>query len=98
MGISLIVVGELGLEPRLMESKSTFLPLEDPPKYWYSVTGSNRRHPGCKPDTLPTELTEQNGGATGSQTLIHCVQGSSNTRYTIAPKMAGTGGIEPPTG
>ena len=49
----------LGLEPRLMESKSTFLPLEDPPKYWYSVTGSNRRHPGCKPDTLPTELTEQ---------------------------------------
>ena len=23
------------------------------------MTGSNRRHPGCKPDTLPTELTEQ---------------------------------------
>ena len=80
-----------------MESKSTFLPLEDPPKYWYSVTDSNRRHPGCKPDTLPTELTEQNGGATGSQTLIHCVQGSSNTRYTIAPKMAGVVGIEPTT-
>ena len=26
------MAGGLGLEPRLMESKSTFLPLEDPPK------------------------------------------------------------------
>ncbi len=90
--------GELGLEPRLMESKSTFLPLEDPPKYWYSVTGSNRRHPGCKPDTLPTELTEQKCGPWENRTPFSAMQTQHNTQYTNSPKMAGTGGIEPPTG
>ena len=26
-------------------------------EYWWAVTGSNRRHPACKADALPTELT-----------------------------------------
>ena len=26
--------------------------------FWWSVTGSNRRHSGCDPDALPAELTD----------------------------------------
>lgn len=69
---------------------------------WWSLTGSNRRHPACKAGALPAELRPHSWGsrAKGPPTGGKCLQGSSPVRVQenlTEPVVVGPGRLELPT-
>ena len=50
------------------------------------MTGSNRRQAGCRPATLPTELTEYIAGPTGVEPVISSVTSWCPSHLNDGPK------------
>ena len=71
---------------------------EDNRLLWWTMTGSNCRHPACKAGALPAELIVHGGDPSGNRTRDTAVKGRCLNRLTNGPiKMAPRVGLEPTT-
>ena len=63
-------------------------PYTNRPKTWQDVTGSNRRHFGCKPNALPTELTSYIMVETnGIEPFVSFLGGFTVPCHTLQPNL-----------
>ena len=63
---------------------------------WWTMTGSNCRHPACKAGALPAELIVHIGDPWGNRTPDTAVKGRCLNRLTNGP-LAPRVGLEPTT-
>ena len=54
---------------------------------WWTMTGSNCRHPACKAGALPAELIVHIGDPSGNRTRDTAVKGRCLNRLTNGPEM-----------
>ena len=59
---------------------------EDNRLRWWTMTGSNCRHPACKAGALPAELIVHIGDPSGNRTRDTAVKGRCLNRLTNGPK------------
>ena len=64
---------------------------------WWTMTGSNCRHPACKAGALPAELIVHIGDPSGNRTRDTAVKGRCLNRLTNGPILAPRVGLEPTT-
>ena len=60
---------------------------EDNRLLWWTMTGSNCRHPACKAGALPAELIVHGGDPSGNRTRDTAVKGRCLNRLTNGPEM-----------
>ena len=65
-------------------------PSEDNRLRWWTMTGSNCRHPACKAGALPAELIVHIGDPSGNRTRDTAVKGRCLNRLTNGPYEIGS--------
>ncbi len=72
-----ILAGGLGFEPRLAESESAVLPLDDPPNEQRKLNSDRRRHKARIADSIQQLVAMRDGRRARRQVVLHTIGSSS---------------------